>query len=272
MGMLQHLKDKHSGGTARHYQGCTAVSLFITVFLLVLVSFRPAHALTDDEIIDGYSRTTDMALGGRIAFWAARFIGTPYDPDPLGEYVRKRVIVADERIDCMYHVFRSVELAKGNSPEGAVLYALDLRFHSKGILENGLVANYNERFRYGEDMVRSGKWGQDITASLGKTFRVRDPKGGRPLNALRPDELHSRRHLLKDGDILFLVKSPKKRKTDEVVGHMGIVAGNGGPAKGTAYFIHAGGTKGGRGMVRKDLLSDYLRAMPFNGITVTRFQ
>jgi len=68
--------------------------------------------------------------------------------------------VADERVDCMYLTFRAVELALSYSPEEAVQIALEKRFHSKGVLKDGQIMNYDDRFEYGEDMIESGKWGR----------------------------------------------------------------------------------------------------------------
>ncbi|HSQ77737.1 MAG TPA: NlpC/P60 family protein, partial [Nitrospirota bacterium] len=122
--------------------------------------------MTADEILLAQARIARLSLGKRISYWAGRFIGTPYDPDPLGLYVRTNRIVADEKADCMYHVFRSVELAQSNTPGEAIDKSLDLRFITRGTLVDGLVANYDQRFQYGEDMVYSGKWGKNITADL----------------------------------------------------------------------------------------------------------
>ena len=60
-------------------------------------------------------------------------MGTPYDIDPLGTYVARSVIVADEKVDCMYLVFRAVELALSSTPAEAIQIALQKRFHSKGV-------------------------------------------------------------------------------------------------------------------------------------------
>src|SRR5512135_1579302 len=123
--------------------------------------------MTADEILLLQAKAAQLPLGSRIAYWAGRFVGTPYDPDPLGLYVRTNRIVADEKVDCMYHIFRSVELAESETPADAVNKALDLRFRTRGTVKDGLVTNYNERFEYGEDMVFSGKWGKNITGELG---------------------------------------------------------------------------------------------------------
>ncbi len=69
-------------------------------------------AMTADDILLAQARLAKLPLDKRIAYWAGRFIGTPYDTDPLGLYVRTNRIVADEKVDCMYLTFRSVELAQ----------------------------------------------------------------------------------------------------------------------------------------------------------------
>jgi len=86
----------------------------LKTFLIPLIFFlclQPCFALTDEEIQKVQPLLKDRPIGEKIAFWAEKFVGTPYDPDLLGEYVSKEVIVADERVDCMYLTFRAVELA-----------------------------------------------------------------------------------------------------------------------------------------------------------------
>ena len=139
-----------------------AVSLCVTVLIP-----GPLLAFTDGDVASYQKEIADRPLGERIALWAERFVGTPYDPDPLGAYVTKREIVADERVDCMYLSFRAVELALGRTPEESIAVSLDKRFVHKGMLDNGVVTNYEDRFRYGEDMLDSGKWGKEITGDIG---------------------------------------------------------------------------------------------------------
>jgi len=82
------------------------------VLLFLLCCFpQPALPLSTDEITTYQSRLKGSPVAHKIAFWAELFIGTPYDTDPLGEYVRRAVVVADERVDCMYLTFRTAELA-----------------------------------------------------------------------------------------------------------------------------------------------------------------
>ncbi len=235
---------------------------------------RPAE-LTTDEVLLAQARAAKLPSGKRIAYWAGRFIGTPYDPDPLGLYVRKNRIVADEKVDCMYHVFRSVELAQSNTPGEAIERALALRFITEGRLEDGVVVNYDERFQYGEDMVFSGKWGKNITADLGAIKTIPGSRGKEtvdilPKNTLSTGALQKK---LRDGDIVYWVKDPKKRVVEEIVAHLSIVR----IRAGKAYVIHAAGDKDradkpGGGVVKEVPFGDYVKNMRFIGAFVTRFE
>jgi len=235
---------------------------------------RPLE-LTPDEVLATQTFAAELPLDRRIAYWATRFIGTPYDPDPLGLYVRTNRIVADEAVDCMYHTFRSVELAMTATPDAAVQKALDLRFLHKGTLANGLVQNYDDRFQYGEDMVYSGKWGRNITPELGAVKKLvgsrgRDEVEMLPKEALLRSQLQKQLH---DGDIVYWVKDPKKRAVDEIVAHLSIVhVRNNKP-----YLIHAAGSKDspakpGGGVVKEVPFAEYVNGMRFIGAFVTRFE
>lgn len=233
-------------------------------FLIFLQPF-PAPASSPENAC---KQLRGCPVGERIACWAEFFIGTPYDRDPLGEYVTKKAIVADQRVDCMYLVFRSVELALGNSEDAAVEVALDKRFHSRGVLRDGIVANYGERFQYGEDMIDSGKWGREVTSSLGYCASVSDERRGRRVPYVPAQELLKNRTKLATGDVVFLVKKPERRVVGEVIGHMGVIK----LENGKVYLIHAAGTKKAGGQVRKVELGNYFRTMPYIGAKVTRFE
>lgn len=267
--------------------------------LFVLFSTKLTFSLTNEEILKYQSELKDKPVGERIAFWAEKFVGAPYDKDPIGEYVSRAVIVADDRVDCMYLTFRAVELAMSNTPEEAVQIALDKRFHSNGVLKNGKVINYDDRFKYGEDMIYSGKWGKEITSEIGKTIKtVASSKGqmgtemarqkaegrlsltsAKMVDMLPPEELMKGIQNLKSGDIIFFIKAPEKRITGELVGHIGIIKTEEKSQKSEVrkdtkvYLIHAGGIKGKGGRVKKVLLKDYIRKMPFTfiGAKITRF-
>jgi cell wall-associated NlpC family hydrolase len=231
--------------------------------------------MTAEEILLAQARTARLPIGRRIAYWAGRFIGTPYDPDPLGLYVRTNRIVADEKADCMYHVFRSAELAESTTPGEAVNKALDLRFKTRGTLADGLVTNYDQRFDYGEDMVFSGKWGRNITAELGATKKIPGSRGKDEV-AILPKNILATRTLqkkLQDGDIVYWVKDPKKRVVEEIVAHLSIVT----VRAGRPYLIHAAGDKdregrAGGGVVKEVPFADYARTMRFIGAFVSRIE
>ncbi|HTG00752.1 MAG TPA: NlpC/P60 family protein [Nitrospirota bacterium] len=235
---------------------------------------RPAQ-MTAEDILLAQARAAQLPLGKRIAYWGARFIGTPYDPDPLGLYVRTNRIVADEKVDCMYHVFRSAELAQTTTPGEAVEKALALRFRTQGKQKDGLVTNYAERFEYGEDMVFSGKWGKNITSDLGETKSITGSRGKETVDILPKNILATRtlQKQLQDGDIIYWVKDPKKRVVEEIVAHLSIVR----VKSGKPYVIHAAGDKDrtnrpGGGVVKEVPFADYVRTMRFIGAFVTRFK
>jgi hypothetical protein len=245
------------------------------ILLMVSLSFQPSFALTDEEIQKSQTHLKGQPVGERIVFWAKKFIGVPYDVDPLGEYVSKATIVSDERMDCMYLTFRAVELALSHTPEEAIQVALERRFHSKGILKEGHVVNYDDRFQYGEDMIESGKWGKEITSSVGRTMKIKGARGRDAVEVLSSDALMRGTGGLKSGDLVFFAKKPEKREVGEIIGHMGIVEvteAEGSQRHKGVFLIHASGTKGKGGAVKRVLLKEYLPKMPFIGVKITRFQ
>ncbi len=245
------------------------------ISLIFFVFFQPCFALTVEEIQKFQTLLGGKPVGERIAFWADKFVGVPYDTDPLGEYVSKATIVADEWVDCMYLTFRAVELALSHTPEEAIQVALEKRFRSKGILKDGRVVNYDDRFEYGEDMIKSGKWGEDITPKVGKITKVKGSRGTDSVEILSPDAFLKGIKNLKGGDIIFFIKKPEERKREEIVGHLGILKVEESPegkVGGEIYLIHATGVKGKGGAVKKVLLKGYLSKMPFIGVKITRFQ
>jgi hypothetical protein len=223
-----------------------------------------------------------MPVGSRIAYWAEQFRNVPYDTDTLGKYVRTNKIVCDEEMDCMYLVFRSVELALSRTPEGAVQKALDLRFKTKGTLgKDNEVLNYGERFDYAEDMIASGKWGKDITAEIAPTREAPGSRGYKKVEYVPKAELMEEKYYsrLKDGDIIYFIKDPAKRAVGEIVGHLGIIRMEANPTSGkpAPYLIAASGTKTsathcGGGFVKKVSLLDYLSKTVFIGAKFTRFK
>lgn len=240
---------------------------FLVVVFFFFLSASFCFAFDPQEIQKIQSLLQHKPVGERIAFWAEKFVGTPYDQDPMGEYVTKATIEADERVDCMYLTFRAVELALSRTPEEAIRVALEKRFHSKGKLKEGKVLNYEDRFEYGEDMIASGKWGREITPEIGNTERIKGSRGRPSVDILSSPFLQQKIGKLRSGDILYFIKKTEDRKVGEIVGHIGIVK-----AEEEVYLIHAGGTKSKGGEVKKVLLKEYLLKTPFIGVKITRFE
>jgi len=233
--------------------------------MMALYSIAPAST-PELEIAALQKELAGLPAGERIAFWAERFVGTPYDEYPLGEYVRKNVVVADERVDCMYLTFRTVELALGTDPGDSRRIALHLRFLHRGMVENGRVVNYEDRFQYGEDMIESGKWGREITSEIGENSTVTGPSG-KSATFVPAGLISQSPGSFRSGDIVFFVNPPEKMAGGVIVGHIGIIK----KETDKIYLIHASGKKERGGSVKKVLLGDYLSIMPFEGIKVTRF-
>jgi hypothetical protein len=239
-----------------------------------------AKPFSAKEIQERQNLVAPMPVGFRIAYWAEQFRNLPYDTDPLGKYVRTNKIVCDEEMDCMYLVFRSVELALSRTPDEAVRKALDLRFKTKGRLDKDAVLNYDERFDYAEDMIASGKWGKDITAEIAPPAEVPGSRGYKKVEYVPKAELMEEKYYsrLKDGDIIYFIKNPAKRAVGEIVGHLGIIkmeamSESGSPAP---FLINASGTKTsakhcGGGFVKKVPLMDYISKTSFIGAKFTRF-
>ncbi len=242
---------------------------YIAAILLVIVFPITSHALEmpEPEIATRQQEASAMPVGERVALWAEKFVGTPYDPDPLGEYVTRQVVVADERVDCMYLTFRSVELALSGSPDEAHALALDKRFKGKGIEEDGRVINYGDRFQYAVDMLRSGKWGTDITPDLPGSVEMEGSRGIKAVTVLPREAIPAAYKRLRSGDMIFFVKDPSKRVVGEIIGHIGIIKREGEEL----YLIHASGRKNRDGKVMKVLFADYIGGMPFAGIMAGRF-
>jgi len=254
----------------------------LIIYIIVFFLSSDLWAFESTEIAHLQRLIANKPVGERIAFWADKFVGTPYDTDPLGEYVRKEVIVSDERVDCMYHVFRSTELALSNTPQEAIKKALDLRFHSKGIIRNRRVINYDDRFQYGIDMILSNKWGRDVTEEFGRVIYIKGARGLGEQKILPKEEAIRSIERFKSGDIVFFIKDPQKRIVGEIVGHIGIIKVESSiqdTRRKKVYLIHASGhkrkfsieNKTHPGRVKKVDFLTYLKSMPFIGIKVTRF-
>jgi hypothetical protein len=212
-------------------------------------------------------------INDRIVEIAESFLGTPYDPDPLGAYVRKKVIVYDEKVDCLYLVFRVIELAIATNESHSIEIALEKRFKTRGIISNGIVINYEDRYEYAEDIIPTGKFGNDITRLLSDKIAVTSSFRVPKFEFIPKSEICKVEKKLRNGDIVFFVKNPNKRNVDEIIGHLGIVKIEGSKA----FLIHAKGHKVKNyenaenvGKVTKEPLCKYLMRSNFLGIKVTR--
>lgn len=241
----------------------------ILCLVIAISTASAAYAFPDQaDIASLQAKWKSLPVGDRIAKWAEEFVGTPYDPDPEGIYVTRKAIVADDQVDCMYQVFRSVELALSNTPDEAVDAALDLRFITAGKTNNkGVVLNYKDRFRYAMDMIASQKWGVEMTKHLGFTRTIPGDRMYGPLQYIPKQRAAKALTKLRSGDIIFFVKYPAKRKVGEIIGHLGIIEREGDKV----FLIHASGVKNGTGKVKKVPLAGYLKSMPFMGFKISRF-
>ena len=237
--------------------------------VIVFAAASTVYAFPDRaEIASLQEQWKGLPVGERIAKWAEEFVGTPYDPDPEGIYVTRKAIVADDQVDCMYHVFRSVELALSSTPDGAVDEALQLRFITEGQVNNdGKVLNYKDRFQYAMDMIASQKWGAEMTKHLGFTRTIPGARMYGPLQYIPKQRATEVLPLLNSGDIIYFVKYPAKRRVGEIIGHLGIIEREGDQV----FLIHASGVKNGTGKVKKVPLAGYLKSMPFMGFKISRF-
>ncbi len=117
-------------------------------------------------------------------------------------------------------------------------------------------------------MIDSGRWGAEITSGLGQTEVMPGIRGRETVAFLTGEGALKGLVLLKSGDIVFFVNPPDKMPEAGIIGHMGIIRRE----KDAVYLIHASGRKNYSGKVKKVLFRDYLQAMPFVGIRVSRFE
>ncbi|MCX8029422.1 MAG: DUF1460 domain-containing protein [Brevinematales bacterium] len=207
-----------------------------------------------------------LELGDKIVYYAKRFLGTPYDIDPLGTYVKEKKIVVDDKVDCMYLTFRVVELALADGDESnAIQIALDKRFKTRGVLQNGYVLNYEDRFEYGEDMILSGKWGKVIKVHSSMLEKVYSGRLEDYIYFIPKSNYSSIRRFIRNGSIVFLVKHPETSVKGEIVGHLGIIE----KSSNQIYIIHASGTKNRGGRVKREIFEDYLRKTKYIGFILT---
>lgn len=225
----------------------------------------------------------------RIGRWARRFLADPASEYRFGlkegGYVAEGLLVSDHRQDCVSLLYRCTELAQARDHEDALRIALATRFAGAPMdslidATGGVDYDRPEHLDYSLDMVRTGLWGEDVTALL--TGARPDPVGSSRYPAgsfLAVPEAALDVRELAEGDLVWFVTDPAhagaRKQREElglVIGHIGIVV----VEKGERRLIHAassplpGAYLGGR--VESVLLATYLaRVERYGSVIVTRF-
>jgi hypothetical protein len=256
---------------------------------MVLYNLDNEHTLPSEEIDSLMSVVQGKPVGERIAFWADTFYKDSrarylFGLDP-GGYVTDGRIVDDFATDCVLFLYRTTELGRSSSAREAVQFAFGTRFFGASvdaaILPDGKVQyDHPSHLDYSEDILKSGIWGKDVTASIGPVQA--DPGSDRfpPGSFSYVPKEKVNFGALASGDIIFFVTDEKSAKgTDSrsgkggLIGHIGIIAREGEEP----YLIHAAKTpligfyEGGK--IEKIPLKTYLdRIDSFKGIAVARIE
>ena len=226
----------------------------------------------------------------RVGAWARRFLAGEgiryvFGPSPDG-YVAERDLVRDHRQDCISLLYRCTELARARDHGDAVAVALATRFAGadpEAVVDAEGRVDYDApaHLDYSLDMIRSGHWGDDVTALVGTAEpdtvgTSRYPAGS--FSLVPKAKLDPTR--LREGDVCWFVLDPQvasARKLRDtyglVIGHVGLVI----VQDGQPWLVHAAvsGLSGWYegGTVVKVPLVEYLsRVERFAGVKVTRFR
>ena len=247
------------------------------------------HTLPSRTIDSLMTALEPLPLGEKIAFWADYFWrrGDATYLFGLAEegYVREGRLVDDFRTDCVLFFYRVTELGRSSSALEAVQFAFGTRFYG-AILEDVVDAagrvDYDNpvHLDYSIDLVRSGIWGQDVSAQLGEL--AADHAGSSryapdSVQYLPKERIDYAR--LRNGDIVWMVSDEatdygrKLRESGAIVGHLGIVK----VEQGEPQLIHAAakGLSGvyAGGKIEKVGLRTYLsRVENFKGLIATRIE
>jgi hypothetical protein len=252
-------------------------------------NLAPAVSLPTPLIEQHMQEWRDRPVGARIALWADLFRArgdATYRFGLLeGGYVADGLLVQDFKPDCVLFFYRCTDLARSSPAPQAILRALESRFggatpapvDSLGRVDYDNAAHID----FSLDIVRSGRWGRDVTREVG--VAIADAAGTSRYPAGSFEYIPSaqlREHNLRDGDHLFFVldeasQRGRKLRTEYglVVGHQGIahIVGD------EVYVIHAAskdlpGVYTGNQVVRV-LLRTYLeRVDSHKGLLVTRVE
>lgn len=207
---------------------------------VVRYNLDPGGPFSFEQIDSLLAGDGSLPTAERIGAWARRFRdagGSSYRFGPAeGGYVAEGRLALDEHQDCVSLMYRCTELGQAADATDALAWALRLRFGGAPL--DSIVApdgrvDYDrpEHLDYSLDMIRTGAWGRDVTATL--TGARPDPTGSSrypagsfvwvPEQDLRTDEL-------REGDIAWLVLDPEdeggralREKYGLVIGHLGII-------------------------------------------------
>lgn len=234
----------------------------------------------------------------RIGHWARRYRQAPQTEYRFGlaagGYVDKGLLVPGLVHDCISFVYRTSELARARDARDAIQLALALRFAGATFAEvvgsDGRVDyDHPSHLDYSLDMIRSGHWGRDVTATF--VGAVLDTVGSArfepgsflylPTAALAeaaPAAAAVAGSTLQEGDLVWLVldaRNPRalalRREHGIVIGHAGVLV----LEDGEIWLIHAASRPltpwyDRAGVVGVPLLEYLRRVERYGGIVVTR--
>ncbi len=196
--------------------------------------------VVDSATLDAMARELDpLPLGRRVSGWARWFLHLGSVSYLYGRaeggYVSEGRLCQDFRTDCVLFMYRMTELARSANAREAVQFAFGTRFYgasiAQAVSEAGKV-DYDvpDHLEYAEEMIRSGIWGEDVTALCGSSLL--DAVGS---SRVPPDTL---RYLpksridpaaLQSGDIVWFVGDEdapggrEQRALGTLIHHIGIL-------------------------------------------------
>lgn len=195
-----------------------------------------------------------LPVGERVGRWARRYLQAPRTEYRFGlaagGYVDAGLLVPGTVHDCISFLYRTTELARARDARDAVELALALRFAGASPQEvvgpDGRVDyDHPAHLDYSLDMIRSGRWGRDVTGSFAGT--APDTAGSaryRPgsFRYLPAAALPAASGGLREGDLVWLVLDPRDRRAaalrrehGPVIGHAGVVI----LEDGVPWLVHA---------------------------------
>lgn len=246
------------------------------------------HVLASRVIDSLMVQLEGKPVGERIAFWAEVFLrdGRARYLFGLeeGGYVSEGRLCDDFRTDCVLFLYRTTELGRSTSAREAVQFAFGTRFYGASVEEaiepDGRVRyDHAAHLDHSEDILRSGIWGRDVTATVGPLES--DPGNARfpadTLKFVRTDRINSR--ALQSGDLIFFLLDEKQAKGAEyraqgtLIHHIGIAVRSGDQVD----LIHAAraplaGIYEGQKIERVPLRTYLEKVDSFKGILVSRIE